>query len=235
MMIKIVLHLALMGVLLLVAPGLVLAWELSARSRLAELERSATTDEAPKVAIASSAQEDYCSVELQRVLRRVLTSCGLLSSGEVRGCQPVEAKSVATVSGDDFNALFLPLAERAGILQFESGKTELDPDDKTLLDKVFADQRGGSYFFVVSRASPEGDELFNRKLSQQRGEAVLGHLRSTFQDPDLDREVGLLWLGEEFAQLDDQFCGWSRSGDAEECGSNELNRSAFVAWIDCRL
>ena len=235
MMIKVALHLALMGVLLLLPTGLILSWEMSARSRLAELEASAATDEAPKVAIASSAQEDYCSVELQRVLRRVLTSCGLLSSGEVRGCQPVEAKSVATVSGDDFNALFLPLAERAGILQFESGKTELDPDDKTLLDKVFADQRGGSYFFVVSRASPEGDELFNRKLSQQRGEAVLNHLRATFQDPDLDREVGLLWLGEEFAQLDDQFCGWSRSGDSEECGSNELNRSAFVAWIDCRL
>jgi outer membrane protein OmpA-like peptidoglycan-associated protein len=92
----------------------------------------------------------------------------------------------------------------------------------------------GSYVFVVSRASPDGDELFNRVLSQKRGEAVLDHLRTTFQDPDLDKEVGLLWLGEEFAQLDDQFCSWHRSGEAE-CSKTELNRSAFVAWIDCRL
>ena len=43
----------------------------------------------------------------------------------------------------------------------------------------------------------------------------LAHLRETFDDPDLDREVGLLWLGEEFAQLDSQFCDWRRSGDPE--------------------
>jgi outer membrane protein OmpA-like peptidoglycan-associated protein len=76
--------------------------------------------------------------------------------------------------------------------------------------------------------------VFNRELSQQRGEAVLGHLRTTFNDPNLDQEVGLLWLGEEFAQLDDTFCDWKRSGEGD-CNKTELNRSAFVAWIDCRL
>ena len=61
------------------------------------------------------------------------------------------------------------------------------------------------------------------------------HLRAKYNDPDLDREVGLLWLGEEFAQLDEQFCSWQRSGDASQCRTEELNRSAFVAWIDCQL
>ena len=47
----------------------------------------------------------------------------------------------------------------------------------------------------------------------------------------------MLWLGEEFAQLEDEFCQWRRSSTSV-CGgpaNKELNRSAFVAWIDCQL
>jgi outer membrane protein OmpA-like peptidoglycan-associated protein len=213
--------------------ALVAGWTGAAGDRLAEAE-AAPPDASTQIAVAASADEGYCGVELKKVLRRVLQSCGLLSSGEVRGCQPLEAKSVATLAGSDFNALFMPLADRAGILQFEKESAELDPTASALLDATFSDQRGGSYFFVVARSSPEGSEVYNRDLSQRRGQAVLDHLRTTFQDPDLDQEVGLLWLGEEFAQLDDQFCGWKRSG-GEACDPKELNRSAFVAWIDCRL
>ena len=69
-----------------------------------------------------------------------------------------------------------------------------------------------------------------------RAEAVLGHLQERFgQSADLQDEVGLLWLGEEYAQLDASFCEWSRSGDQDSCEAEDLNRSAFVAWIDCRL
>ena len=100
---------------------------------------------------------------------------------------------------------------------------------------MFADQRGASWFFVVSRSSPEGSAQYNASLSQKRGNAVLDHLKATFQDPDLDKEVGLLMLGEEFAQLDKDYCTWQRSGDPAVCSNAELNRSAFVAWIDCRL
>ena len=63
-------------------------------------------------------------------------------------------------------------------------------------------------------------------------QAVLEHLRTRFQDPDIDNEVGLLWLGEEYAQLSENFCTWTRSR-GEECNAKEINRSAFVAWIDC--
>jgi outer membrane protein OmpA-like peptidoglycan-associated protein len=204
-----------------------------AKAQLAANEASASSE--PAVAIASAADEGYCSADLKKVLRRVLQSCGLLSSGEVRGCQPLEAKSVATLAGEDFNALFAPLSGRAGILQFDKESSELDPSDIALLDRLFGEQRGASYFFVVSRSSPEGSEVFNRNLSQQRGEAVLSHLHETFKDHDLNKEVGLLWLGEEFAQLDQEFCSWQRSGSTEACQSQDLNRSAFVAWIDCRL
>lgn len=226
-------HLALAALCFLLPLGLVTGWVLSARTRLAELEAK-PADPTAQAAVAQAADAGYCSPELKKILRRVLQSCGLLSNGEVRGCQPLEAKQVATLSGSDFNALFLPLAERAAILQFDSAKTDLDARGEALLDKVFADQGGASYFFVVSRASPDGDEVFNRELSQKRGEAVLSHLRGTFADPNLDQEVGLLWLGEEFAQLDDTFCDWRRSADGA-CNPTALNRSAFVAWIDCRL
>ncbi len=225
------LSLGLFVILGLFTPGIVGAWMGSAADRLEASE--SYDDEGPQVAVAAHADEGYCNARLKKVLRRVLASCGLLGSGESRGCQPLEAKNVAALSGGDFNDLFLPLADRAGIIQFGQDDDVLDPSDERLLDTVFTDQRGASYFFVVARSSPEGNAVYNQQLSQRRGDSVLGHLRQTFDDPDLDKEVGLLWLGEEFAQLDESFCDWNRSGD--ECSPADLNRSAFVAWIDCQL
>lgn len=227
------LHAGLAGACLLVPTAMVGSWVMAAQGRLEEAKADAANQ--PQVAVAAASDEGYCSQDLKKILRRVLQSCGLLGSGEVRGCQPLEAKNVATLAGGDFNALFMPLADRAGIIQFDKESSDLDAADLALLDRVFADQKGASYFFVVARSSPEGSEIFNRDLSQKRGQAVLKHLHESFSDPDLDKEVGLLWLGEEFAQLDDEFCKWQRSGPAETCQSQELNRSAFVAWIDCRL
>jgi hypothetical protein len=63
---------------------------------------------------------------------------------------------------------------------------------------------------------------------------VMTHLRKKFNDPDLDKEVGMLWLGEEYAQLEAEFCTWKHSS-AAACNVDPLNRSAFVAWIDCQL
>ena len=231
---------ALVGLVLLMTPTvLVASWVHSAKRRLAQAE-TATADGSAgaegEVAIAAAADVGYCNGDLKRVLRRVLQSCGLIGDGGgVRGCQPVQARSVATMSGDDFNALFTPLAERAGIIEFDFDRAELDAGDIALVNRLFADQRGASYFFVVARASPEGNDAHNRDLSKQRAEAVMNYLRTTFHDPDLDKEVGLLWLGEEYAQLDAQFCAWQRSGGAGECDARTLNRSAFIAWIDCRL
>lgn len=222
------------GVLLLMLPLLlVVRWIGGAQARLAEAE--ASTSGAPAVAIAAEANEAYCTPELKQILRRVLQSCGLIQGGGGRGCQPVEAKSIATMSDKDFNALFTPMSGRGGIIQFDQAKSELDAQDTSLVDKVFADRRGASYFLVVSRASPEGAVQVNRELSRQRAETVLNHLEMSFQDPELDKQVGLLWLGEEYAQLDPTFCQWSRSGATAGCNQDELNRSAFVAWIDCRL
>jgi outer membrane protein OmpA-like peptidoglycan-associated protein len=213
--------------------GLVVRWVNNADHRL-QAAQAAPAPEA-NVAIAAAADEGYCTPQLKQVLRRVLKSCGLLGSGEVRGCQPADAKQVATLAGADFNALFLPMAERAGVVEFEQNRSDLDTIDQGLVDKLFTDQRGASYFFVVARASPEGSVEHNRELSKQRAQAVMDYLRQKYQDPDLDHEVGLLWLGEEFAQLDQRFCGWQRSGDAQSCQSETLNRSAFLSWIDCQL
>lgn len=206
------------------------AWTRAAAVRLA-----GSQSQTPEIATASASDVGYCTGELKLILRRVLTSCGLAASSGKRGCQPLQARQVAAMSGGDFNALFSPLAERAAILEFDKDAAELDLAAADLLEKAFADRRGASYFFVVSRASPEGSATYNRGLSQRRGEAVLAHLKGKFQDPDLDQEVGLLWLGEEFAQLDQQFCQWRRSRGDGECTPADLNRSAFIAWIDCRL
>lgn len=223
-------HLITVAVALAVVCGLVATWVASASSRLAS---SQAADGG--VAVASASDEGYCTGELKVILRRVLTSCGLVSEGGQRGCQPLQAKSVAAMSGDDFNALFNPLADRAAIIQFDQDSAVLDPAAVALLEQTFADQRGASYFLVVSRASLEGSVAYNRDLSRQRAAAVLDQLKAKFNDPDLEQEVGLLWLGKEFAQLDLEFCSWQRSRTGESCSEAELNRSAFIAWIDCRL
>jgi outer membrane protein OmpA-like peptidoglycan-associated protein len=227
------LHLTLFLGFLAALAGVVALWVASAGARLAELQ--AEQSGAPSTAVAAAADEGYCTGELKKILRRVLTSCGLVKGGSQRGCQPLQAKSVASMAGDDFNALFAPLAERAAIIQFDQDGAELDQQAIALLEKAFADQRGASYFLVVSRASPEGALSYNRELSRKRANAVLDHLKAKFNDPDLDQEVGLLWLGEEFAQLDRDFCNWRRSRTGWPCSPSHLNRSAFVAWIDCRL
>jgi len=55
-------------------------------------------------------------------------------------------------------------------------------------------------------------------------------------DPDIDKQVGLLWLGNEFAQLSKDYCDWTSSGGKKEkCSAETINRSAFVSWVDCRL
>jgi outer membrane protein OmpA-like peptidoglycan-associated protein len=205
-------------------------WTRAAAVRMAE-----TQGKAPEVATASASDMNYCTGDLKVILKRVLTSCGLVAGASSRGCQPLQARQVASMSGGDFNALFTPLAERAAIIQFDNDSADLDAASIDLLEKTFSDRRGASYFFVVSRASPTGSVPHNRDLSHRRGNAVLDHIRTKFQDPDIDQEVGLLWLGEEFAQLDKQFCQWHRSRAGGECSTEELNRSSFIAWIDCRL
>jgi len=196
-------------------------------------ELQAATASMDGVAIASVSEEGYCSAHLKRVLRRVAGACGLINDGG-RGCKPADAKSVAAVSGDDFNTLFQPLAHRAAIVQFDANTGELDEMAKTLIEETWSAQRGASFFFVVSRASPDGNAKRNRELSRLRASAVLDHLTTKFDDPDIKNEVGLLWLGEEFAQLGSEFCDWTRSRK-EECTPKEINRSAFVAWIDCAI
>jgi outer membrane protein OmpA-like peptidoglycan-associated protein len=216
--------------LLLIVEGV---W-LSSASTRANSSRSKGS-EGGDTAVAVAADESYCTPELKQILKRVLTSCGLIKEGQKRGCQPLQAKSVAAMSGGDFNALFKPMAKRAAIIQFELDRADLDAAAISLLDEKFSDQAGASYFFVVSRASPEGSAIHNSELSERRANAVLDYLKSKYRDPDLEQEVGLLWLGEEFAQLDQEFCNWKRSRQDVACGSNELNRSAFITWVDCRL
>ena len=220
------------AVALAIPVALTTMWVHSADARLQAAASTAPTDQAP---VAAASDVAYCSPQLKKILRRVLMSCGLVGGNASRGCQPIQAKNVATMSGADFNALFKPMKDRGGIVQFELDKADLDPNSLQLIDQVFADQRGASWFFVVARSSPDGTVEHNRDLSKSRAEAVMNHLRDHFKDPDLDKEVGMLWLGKEYAQLETEFCQWKRSATGASCTSDEINRSAFIAWIDCQL
>lgn len=221
-------YLLLLGASLGLPVILVAVWLSQAASDLTNAPEAAS-----QIAIASASEEEYCSLPLKQILRRVASACGLVK-GQARGCKPGDVKTVAALSGGDFNALFLPLAKRSRIIQFDAEQVELDAGAKALVETAWSDQRGASFFFVVARASQDGDAEYNRMLSQKRANAVFQHLEQTFQDPDLRNEVGLLWLGEEFAQLDEKFCSWTRSRSGT-CTRSDVNRSAFVTWIDCAI
>jgi len=152
-----------------------------------------------------------------------------------RMLKEADAKSVASLTGDDFNALFKPLQNRAHIIQYDKDNVILDDGGMKEVEESWAEKRGASFYFVVARASTDGDVAYNTDLSQQRAQAVYNHLQSKFTGDEDLKKVGLLWLGEEYAQLGQDFCTWSRSRDGVECTDKEINRSAFVAWIDCAI
>lgn len=210
------------------------------------LETGGVAETSSKAMIANTAEESYCTEDLKKVLRRVLTNCGLIGGGR-RGCQPGELRNVAQISDEDFNALFKPLSKRGGLLLFDANQEDLDQGAKELLEKLWADRRGASYFFVVARASPDGKTEDNRALSHRRANSVLFYLQERFKDPELEQKIGLMWLGEEYAQLGTDFCEWQNSRPDFRCVTDPqnkteklntekmINRSAVVSWIDCRL
>jgi outer membrane protein OmpA-like peptidoglycan-associated protein len=189
-----------------------------------------------KVAVADNSEVAYCTPAFKSVLQRVLNSCGLVGSESRRGCQPADVKTFASINDEDFNALFTPLKDRGAVILFDEGKDDLDPEAKALLEEKWQDRKGARYFFVVARASKTGTSDANRALSHRRANSVMMDLGNVLpHDPDLDKQVGLLWLGNEFAQLSKDYCDWKSSGKKEKCSEETINRSAFVSWVDCRL
>ncbi len=185
--------------------------------------------------IADHAEADYCTPEFKQVLQRVLNACGLVGSGSRRGCKPTDVKSLASISDEDFNALFKPLAKRGAIVMFDEASDKLDDAAKKLIDDRWLDRMGARYFFIVARGSQTGSVEKNRALSHKRANSVFFYLSETTQDPNLEKQVGMLWLGKEFAQLPKEFCEWKTSRPSNKCDEQAINRSAFISWVDCRL
>jgi outer membrane protein OmpA-like peptidoglycan-associated protein len=196
---------------------------------------AAPEPEKPKVAVAEHAEVAYCTPRFKQVLERVLHSCGLATEGTRRGCKPADVKTFASISDDDFNELFTPLKDRGGVVLFDVGKEDLDEEAKKLLADRWADRKGARYFFVVARASKTGSPEKNRALSHRRANSILYYLKEIANDPEIEKKVGLLWLGNEFAQLSKEYCTWPNSRAGKKCDDESINRSAFVSWVDCRL
>lgn len=231
-------HAAILGLIsgcgLLAATALGVQSKVEAAGQRLKTGATAAADK-PKVAIANDADAPYCTPAFKTVLERVLHACGLVGADSRRGCQPADIKSLAQISDDDFNALFTPLKDRGAVIMFDDGSEKLDEPAKKIIEDLWIDRRGARYFFVVARASKTGTPEFNRALSHKRANSVLFLLTDKFKEPDLDKQVGLLWLGNEFAQLGKDYCDWNVSRDKKKCTPEAINRSAFVSWVDCQL
>ncbi len=79
---RIAIRIAVGAALLLLLVVLTAVWIKSAEARLNQA--SSTAAEPAPVAAVSDAT--YCSPGLKKILRRVLTSCGLAGNGSARGC-----------------------------------------------------------------------------------------------------------------------------------------------------
>jgi outer membrane protein OmpA-like peptidoglycan-associated protein len=198
-------------------------------------ERLVTATQPSKIAVAANAEDAYCTPRFKEVLERVLHSCGLAEGEARRGCKPADVKTFASISGQDFNELFTPLRKRGAVVLFDNGKEDLDEGALKILEDRWLDRKGARYFFVVGRASKTGNVETNRALSHRRANSIQFHIKEKFADPELEKRVGLLWLGNEFAQLDKDFCNWETSRVGTKCDDESINRSAFVSWVDCRL
>jgi outer membrane protein OmpA-like peptidoglycan-associated protein len=220
-----------------VGVGLVLAVSAFVRVSVAGAgERLAKPEAAARpVAVADDSEEKYCTPAFKEVLQRVLNACGLASGESRRGCQPADVKTFASINDSDFNALFTPLRSRGAVLLFDDNQEKLDAEAINTLEDRWSDRRGARYFFVIARASRTGPPDVNRSLSHKRANSVFFHLQEHFKDPELEKQVGLLWLGEEFAQLSKEYCEWQQSRPNKACTEDAINRSAFVSWVDCRL
>jgi outer membrane protein OmpA-like peptidoglycan-associated protein len=205
------------------------------RNVRAAAQRMDNPNNTPPTAVADHAEEAYCTPAFKQVLQRVLNACGLVGTESRRGCQPSDVKNLASISDEDFNALFLPLSKRGAIVLFDEGSEKLDVGARKLIEDKWLDRRGARYFFIVARGSKTGTADKNRALSHKRANSVLFLLSEVSHDPTLEKQVGMLWLGKEFAQLPKEFCDWPTSRESKACDEQAINRSAFVSWVDCRL
>lgn len=222
------------GLVTLLALG-ALSMSVNAGVRAAGQRLAAPQAEKPKVAVADHAEVPYCTPRFKQVLERVLHSCGLSGGENRRGCKPADVKTFASISDSDFNELFTPLKERGGVVLFDTAEDELDAEAKKLLADRWADRKGARYFFVVARASKTGSPEKNRAFSHRRANSIMYYLKELSKDPEIEKKVGLLWLGNEFAQLSKEYCTWPNSRTGKKCDDESINRSAFVSWVDCRL
>ncbi len=91
----------------------------------------------------------------------------------------VRAANERIVSLDDFEV------RQSTVVNFDAGSSALSSDAKALLDRLASEAKAerGYVIEVTGYASSDGDEAFNRRLSEQRANAVVRYLVEQSQIP----------------------------------------------------
>lgn len=126
--------------------------------------------------------------ETKAVIDRAYTDARIGSGGvekTVTSAATVE-KSFGKLIGD------LPQPPRRFILYFKIGTTELMPQSRPELDKLFAEVRSrpGADVEVVGHTSTAGPMAYNDRLSLRRAKEIAGRLSQLGLDPSLVRAAG---------------------------------------------
>jgi outer membrane protein OmpA-like peptidoglycan-associated protein len=161
-------------------------------TRLGEAEQNAQrlSGQLQEVSAVSNAARDGAKTAQETADNALSTATDARSRAD-RARAGVQAANERITALDDYTAKDL------AVVHFKAGSSVLSPEDKSELEKLASQVKGekGYLIEVAGFASADGNEAFNRGLSQKRAQAVIQYMAETYLIP-LRRFVTPMGYGE---------------------------------------
>jgi outer membrane protein OmpA-like peptidoglycan-associated protein len=177
------------------------------QTRLGEAEQNAQrlSGQLQEVSTVSNAARNAAKTAQETADNALSTATDARSRAD-RAHAGVQAANERITALDDYTV------KNVAIVHFKFGSTTLSAEDKSELEKLANLAKGetGYLIEVAGFASADGDESFNRRLSQKRAEIVIQYLAENYSIP-LHRFITPMGYGESQPVADNK----SRSGREE--------------------
>jgi outer membrane protein OmpA-like peptidoglycan-associated protein len=177
------------------------------QNRLGEAEQNAQrlSGQLQEVSEVSNAARNGAKTAQQTADNALSTATDARSRAD-RARAGVQAADERITSLDDYTT------KNIAVVHFKLGSATLSDEDKSELEKLadVAKEEKGYLIEVAGFASADGDEAYNRRLSQKRADAVIQYMAETYSIP-LRRFVTPMGYGETQPVADNK----TRSGRQE--------------------
>ncbi len=212
----------------------VVSWTGAASARLDEQE--ATASERPQAGVAQEANESYCTPELKRILRRVLRAAGSSAARAGAAASRSRRSNVATMERRRLQRAVPPdegprrdHPVRASVRRARRGRR----DSSSIASSPISAARATSSSCRARRPRARPSQP-RAQHAARRGRD--GPPRSeTFNDPDLAATGRPALARRGVRPARSELLRLAPQRQRPQLRPDDLNRSAFIAWIDCRL